>query len=425
MSIGLASAAQTVARHAMLVRFVAVVAAVLTIMVGAAQTVAGPIVVLVSFDGWRWDYIDRAEVPHLRALAARGVRADGLIPSFPAKTFPNHYTLVTGLYPEHHGIVANVMVEPGFPQRFTMSSKTAKTARWWRGEPLWNTANKRGLRTASMFWPGSEAPIDSLRPTYWKPYDESMPNAARVAQVLEWLARPAERQPAFITVYFSDVDTAGHAHGPDSAQVRRAATRLDRMLGQLINGAAKLNLTDRLHIVVVSDHGMAQVSDRQVIYLDDYLDLSTVVVTERSPMVGLAPRSGSVDAIYNTLKGKHPSLAIYKREETPARFHYRNNPRIPPIVGLADEGWTIATRGRAFAARVTGRANGGAHGYDPALTSMHGVFVAAGPHVREGVRVPAFENVHVYNFLCALLGLTPAPNDGDPSVTRRFLRRVR
>lgn len=401
---------------------VAVVAAVLALMVGSAQKGAGPIVILISFDGWRWDYIDRVEVPHLRALASRGVRADGLIPSFPSKTFPNHYSVVTGLYPEHHGIVSNVIAEPGFPERFTMASETAKTARWWGGEPLWNTAMLQGRRAASMFWPGSEAPIGGLRPTYWKPYDESMPNAARVAQVLAWLAMPADQQPAFITLYFSDVDTAGHAHGPDSDEVKQAAARLDRMLGELINGAGRLNLTDRLNVVVVSDHGMSQLSNRRIIYLEDYVDLSTVDITEWSPVLGLVPRSGSVDAVYATLKGRHRSLAIYKREETPAHLHYRDNQRIPPIIGLAEDGWTVTTRGMALAARVAGRANGGAHGYDPTVKSMHGLFVAAGPRVRKGVRAPAFENVHIYNFLCALLELRPAPNDGDPSVTEGFLR---
>jgi predicted AlkP superfamily pyrophosphatase or phosphodiesterase len=405
------------------VRFVvAIVAALLAIMVGSAQTGASPIVVLISFDGWRWDYIDRAEVPHLRALASRGVRADGLIPSFPSKTFPNHYTLVTGLYPERHGIVSNVIVDPGFPERFTMASQTAKTARWWGGEPLWNTAMLQGGRVASMFWPGSEAPIGGLRPTYWRPYDEGMPNATRVAQVLEWLALPVERQPALITLYFSDVDTAGHAHGPESAEVRQAAVRVDRMLGELISGAGRLNLLDRLNVVVVSDHGMSQLSDRRIIYLEDYLDLSTVDVTEWSPVLGLVPRPGSVDAIYAALKGKHASLAIYKREETPAHLHYRNNQRIPPILGLAEDGWTITTRGMALATRLAGRANGGAHGYDPTVKSMHGLFIAAGPRIREGVRAPAFENIHVYDFLCALLELRPAPNDGDPRVTEGFLR---
>jgi len=240
--------------------------------------------------------------------------------------------------------------------------------------------------------------------------------------VLEWLALPADRQPAFITLYFSDVDTAAHAHGPDSADVMRAAARLDRLLGELVSGAGRLNLMDRLNVVVVSDHGMSQLSDRRIIYLEDYIDLSSVDVIEWSPNLGLRPRSGSVDGVYAALKGKHPSLAIYKREETPEHLHYRNNPRIPPIVGLAEDGWTVTTRGMALATRVAGRANGGAHGYDPTLKSMHGLFVAAGPGVREGVRAPAFELIHVYNFLCALLDLKPAPNDGDPSVTAGFLR---
>ncbi len=197
------------------------------------------------------------------------------------------------------------------------------------------------------------------------------------------------------------------------------------MLGDLLDGARRLNLMERLTVVVVSDHGMSQLSDQRIIYLDDYLDLSTADVTELSPNLGLSPRSGSVDAIYASLKGKHPSLAVYKREETPAHLRYRNNQRIPPIVGLADEGWRIATRRMAVVDWAAGRSNGGAHGYDPTLKSMHGLFVAAGPRVREGLRVPAFENVHVYNFLCAVLGLKPAPNDGDPSVIEGLLRPSR
>ena len=189
-----------------------------------------------------------------------------------------------------------------------------------------------------------------------------------------------------------------------------------------MEGARRLNVMDRLSIVVVSDHGMSQLSGQRIIYLDDYLDISTVDVTEWSPNLGLTPRSGSIDRIYASLKGKHPSLAVYKREETPAHLHYRNNQRIPPILGLADDGWTIATRSRAAANWALGRSDDGAHGYDPTLKSMHGLFVAAGPRVREGVRVPAFENVHIYNFLCALLGLKPSLNDGDSNVTSGFLR---
>ncbi|MEQ1910309.1 MAG: ectonucleotide pyrophosphatase/phosphodiesterase [Vicinamibacterales bacterium] len=401
---------------------VVVLAAFMSTACGRAAS--HPLVVLVSLDGWRWDYIDRASAPNLRALAARGVRASSLIPSFPPKTFPNHYTLVTGLYPEHHGIVANVMIEPGFPERFTMSAETAKDSRWWGGEPVWVTAIRQGQRSASMFWPGSEALIGGVRPTYWRPFDDAVPNEDRVRQVIDWLALPAHAQPSFVTVYFSEVDTAGHRSGPDSPQVMEAAAHLDQALGDLIAGVGRLELLDRTTFVVVSDHGMSQLSDERRIFLDDYLDLSTVSITEWSPNLGLTPRSRSVDDVYSALKGKHPALDIYRKQETPSHLHYRDNPRIPPIVGLAHDGWTITSHARVEEDREKGRRNDlGAHGFDPTTQPMHGVLVAAGPGLRHGVVVPSLENVHVYEFLCDLLGLKPAPNDGSRVATQAFFQK--
>ena len=405
---------------------VGLLVAVLASCVGSNGGRAGshPLVVLVSVDGWRWDYIDRADVPNLRALAARGVRASSLIPSFPPKTFPNHYTLVTGLYPEHHGIVANVMIDPSFPERFTMSAETAKDSGWWGGEPLWVTAIRQGQRSASMFWPGSEVSIRGVRPTYWRPFDDALPNADRVRQVIDWLALPPDEQPSFVTVYFSEVDSAGHKYGPDSTQVMEAAAHLDQALGDLIAGVGRLELLDRTTFVVVSDHGMSQLSDDRRIFLDDYLDLSTVTITEWSPNLGLTPRSASVDEVYRALKGKHPALEIYTREQTPPHLHYRDSPRIPPIVGLAHDGWTITSHARVEEDRQKGRASDlGAHGFDPTLRSMHGVLVAAGPRLREGAVVPSLENVHVYEFLCELLGLEPAPNDGSRLATQAFFQK--
>src|SRR3954471_2074766 len=176
---------------------------------------AAPILILVSFDGWRWDYLNRLPAPNLKALAARGVRARSLIPSFPVLTFPNHYTIVTGLYPEHHGVIANTMRDPTIPERFTQSSATAKDARWWGGEPLWVTAIRQGLRAATMYWPGSEAAIGGVRPPYWRAYDKSLPTLDRVTQALTWLALPAAERPSFVSLYFEEVDTAGHDFGPD------------------------------------------------------------------------------------------------------------------------------------------------------------------------------------------------------------------
>jgi predicted AlkP superfamily pyrophosphatase or phosphodiesterase len=402
-------------------------ALVLAVLAGAAQQNRPPILVLVSFDGWRWDYITRASAPNLQALASRGVRAKGLIPSFPSKTFPNHYTIVTGLYPEHHGIVSNNIVDPGFPELFSMTSETAKDPRWWGGEPLWVTAIRGGQRADSMFWPGSEAAIGGVRPTAWKPFDDAVSNADRVKQVLAWLTLPADQRPSFVTLYFSETDHAGHDYGPESPQVLEAAHHLDEALGQLVSGVQALGLLDRTSFVVVSDHGMSQHRDNQTIFLDDYLDLSTVEVIDWTPILELAPRSRSsgasspVDEVYRALKGKHPSLAVYKRDEVPASLHYRDNPRIPPIIGLADDGWMITSHQRLADARKAGRKMGGDHGYDPKYISMHGLFVAAGPRIAQHRIVAEFQNIHLYDFLCDILGLRPASNDGDPNVTRAFL----
>jgi predicted AlkP superfamily pyrophosphatase or phosphodiesterase len=398
-----------------------VVALLLSVFPGRAQERTAPIVILISFDGWRWDYMARTRVPNLEELALRGVRAEALIPVFPTKTFPNHYTIVTGLYPENHGIVSNVISDPKYPRRFTMSAPTAKESRWWGGEPVWVTAIRHKLRTAAMFWPGSEVAIGGVRPTYWRPFDDGVSNAARVGQVLQWLALPDTTRPSFITLYFSDVDDAGHRHGPDSPQVLEAARRVDGALGQLVSGIRKLGLLDRTILVIVSDHGMSQMAKDRAIFVDDYLDLSTVDVIEWSPNLSLRPRSGSVERIYRALKDRHPALAVYIREDIPSHLHYRASNRIPPIVALADDGWTITTRSRHLLASAAGLSSGGAHGYDPKHKSMHGLFVAAGPGVRQGAVVPPFESVHIYNFLCELLRIAPVTNDGDEDVIRAFL----
>jgi predicted AlkP superfamily pyrophosphatase or phosphodiesterase len=380
-----------------------------------------PIVVLVSLDGWRWDYMERASTPNLRALAARGVRAEGLIPSFPTKTFPNHYTIVTGLYPEHHGIVSNTIVDPEFPPRFTMASATARDAHWWGGEPIWVSAIQQGLRASSMFWPGSEAPIRGVRPTEWRSFDDRIPSAERVRQVLDWLGLPEAQRPSLITLYLSEVDHAGHDFGPDSPQLLEAAHNLDEAIGQLVSGAEALGLADRLDIVAVSDHGMSPLSRDRIIFLDDYVDLSTVTVVEWTPVVELIPRTGSVDQLVRALRGHHPSLAVYRREQVPPRLHYSRNERIPPVIGIAADGWMVTSHARLADDDEKGRLHGGDHGYDIRAKSMQGLFVAAGPDIRGRQRVPPFANVHIYDFLCRLLDIRPASNDGDAAVTRPFL----
>ncbi len=386
-----------------------------------ARTAQDPILILISFDGWRWDYIDRANVPNLRALAARGVRSEGLIPSFPSNTFPNHYTIVTGLLPDHHGIVDNTFADPALPARFSMSSETSRDPKWWGGKPLWALVKEKGRRSASMFWPGSEVAIGGVRPDYWRPYDGKVTNASRVQQVLDWLALPAGDRPSFITLYFSEVDTAGHDYGPESQEVLLAAAHLDDALGALMSGIESLGLLSRTSVVVVSDHGMSQLSPDRTIVLDDYLDPATVDVSEWSGAVKMAP-TGSAEQVYQALKDKHPALAIYRREELPVDLEYGSNPRVSPIVGLADDGWTVTTRARQARDREQGRRSAGAHGYNPAFPSMHGLFVAAGPRVKQSLVVPRFPNVDVYDFLCTLLGLPPDRNDGNAGTAQAFLK---
>lgn len=402
--------------------------AAVTLVLGACQTTrpalpaASPIVVLVAFDGWRWDYLDRFDAPALRRLAARGVRSEGLIPVFPALTFPNHYTLVTGLRPARHGIVSNTMLDPAIPGRFSLSnpSVTSNPA-WWGGEPIWHTATRQGVKSGTMFWPGSDVAIGGRYPTYWRPFQHTLPPAERTNQVLEWLRLPEAERPRLITLYYSDVDSAGHDAGPESQAVGEAVARVDHELGRLVDGVESLGLAARVHWIVVSDHGMAPLSADRLIQLDDYVDPATIQVVDTGPWLTVNPVGVTADAIFEALHGKHPHLRVFRSAELPAKYGLADHPRLPAIVALADEGWYVVSRNR-LARRAADEAWGGAHGFDPASQSMRGLLVAVGPRVREGLVVPPVENLHVYELMCALLCVTPAPNDGDIVVVRPWLK---
>lgn len=382
------------------------------------------ILVLISIDGFRWDYLDKFNPPTLTRLAAEGVRADGLIPEFPSKTFPNHYTIVTGLWPAHHGIISNNMRAADIPGEFSMSNRDVLAdSRWWGGEPIWNTAERQGRKAGAMFWPGSETVIGGRQATYWTPFDNDMPNSERVKRVLGWLRLAGTERPSFLTLYFSDVDSAGHSGGPDSDEVKDAVLRVDREIGDLVSGVKAAGLDDRVHYVIVSDHGMAAVTTDRLIVLDDYIDVDEVDVVDWSPVLALAPKDGDVEKLYAALKGKHSALEVYRRDEIPAEYRLAGHPRLPAVVGMAKDGWHITSKRTVRRWGEPGRhAPGGEHGYDARAKSMQGVFIATGPRIRRGLKVMPFENIHVYEFMCAVLGLQPAKNDGDPAVTRDMLR---
>jgi predicted AlkP superfamily pyrophosphatase or phosphodiesterase len=406
-------------------RWWALVSAIAAILVAAAAAQPRtPALILISLDGWRWDYHTQSSVPHLRNLIARGVRAEGLIPAFPTKTFPNHYTLVTGLYPGHHGIVANSMRDPRTGRLFTMNKREeVQDAMWWGGDPIWNGVQRSGRRAAAMFWPGSEAAIGGTRPSYWEPYDHERPNDRRVDQVFTWLELPETERPAFITLYMSDVDAAGHSFGPTSPELRRALERVDDALGRLFEGLERRGLLATTNIIVTADHGMAETSRQRVVFIDDVVTPADGEIVDLNPTVGIWPRPGREETVYRRLTTAHPRLSVYRRRETPAHWYFRDNERVPPIMGVADEGWSVMRRASVVDAFVRSvRRVGGNHGYDPRSQSMQALFVAAGPAFKQGVVVPPFENVHVYTLMCLALGITPSANDGDPAVARSLLR---
>jgi predicted AlkP superfamily pyrophosphatase or phosphodiesterase len=385
----------------------------LLLLAGVALAQRTP-VLLVSIDGFRNDYLDRTDLyqaPNLRGLASAGVRADALISVFPTKTFPNHYAIATGLYPAHNGVVGNKMYDPSTHERFSMSDRHAVAdAAWWGGEPIWVTAEKQGCHAAPIFWPGSEAAIEGVRPTHWLAYDEKLPNARRVEMALDYLAETP--QPCYLSLYFSDVDTAGHHFGPESHETREAVRSVDATIGQLVSGLKQRGLWGKVNLIIVSDHGMAYTPASQRLVFDDYLDPATVEFIDGSPLFALSAKDGNQSALVERLN-RIPHLHAWLRENLPARWHYKGNPRIAPVLALADEGWSFDTREYLSKRKTLDMGN---HGFDNDLESMRAIFIAEGPAFRPGSHLPAFENINIYSLMTKLLGLKPAPNDGHPEV---------
>ena len=379
--------------------------------------------ILVSLDGFRWDFMDLTETPALDSLVASGARAERLIPVFPTKTFPNHYTIVTGLYPEHHGIVANNFYDPLFDASFILAdSGTLFRWPWWEGEPIWVTAERQGLTAATFFWPGSEADFDGTRPTYWKPYDHELPYDERIDQVLEWLSSEEGPRPDFVALYFDLIDSVAHSHDPESSpRIAEAVRTVDSVVGRLLEGLATSKVAGRVNLLVVSDHGMAPTSPERVIFLDDYLDTDQVRILDWDPLLSMWPEPAQVDQVYGALAGAHPHLQIYRKQDIPAEWHYRDHRRIPPLLGVADEGWSITTR--SVFKTDPAFFEGSNHGYDPSLASMGALFVANGPAFESGLLASPIRAVDLYELMCRILGLAPAPNDGDPAGTEHISRR--
>ena len=396
-----------------------------------------PYVVLVSLDGFKAEYLDRMPLPNLHRVMQRGTRAKGMVPVFPSLTFPNHYSLVTGLHPGRHGIVANRFYDPARKAAYVYTDpKIVSDGAWYGGEPIWVTAEKQGMVSACFFWPGSEAPIQGIHATIWNRYDGKVPNEARVTAVLKWLQLPLERRPHVMTLYFSELDSATHDGPLESPAVEEAAKSLDRSIGQLLDGIDALPIRDRTYLVITSDHGMVNTSDAQTIALESLLDAADLADVEASyggPVANIHVRGGIARARLMTQKinARLARGTAYLRGELPERFHYHTDPRAGDIVVVMDESWSLnvprpppRTGTAATAPERSRDERRGAHGWDNEFPSMRALFLIMGPDIRQGALVGEVSNVDVYPLMAELLGLQPAPDiDGRPGVIGSLVRK--
>ncbi|MFZ6844637.1 ectonucleotide pyrophosphatase/phosphodiesterase [Undibacterium sp. RuTC16W] len=375
-------------------------------------------VILVSIDGFRPDYLHRGVTPNLNKLIANGVSADAMRPSFPSITFPNHYTLVTGLRPDHHGIVGNTMEDTQIPDvRFTLSNRDAVTdRRWWdQAEPVWVTAEKKGIKTGIMFWPGSEAAIHGVLPTDFRRFDGKIAPAGRVDTMLTWLDKPVGDRPGFLTVYFDDVDHAGHEFGPDTAQVTSDVARVDHAIGQLVDGLRVRHID--ANVVIVSDHGMAATSADRIIRLNELADPASYRLITSGTYAGIDVNPGQEALVATALLKKHEHMQCWKKEAIPQRFHYGQNARVPRFICLADVGWLVEPGDKNGKTTVSG-----SHGYDNLAPEMQALFIATGPAFKQATVLPAFDNVDVYPLLMELLDVPALPSDGSMAIVRQALK---
>ncbi|HET6220216.1 MAG TPA: ectonucleotide pyrophosphatase/phosphodiesterase [Acidobacteriaceae bacterium] len=381
----------------------------------AAAQQSRPYVVMVSLDGFRYDYARKDGAKHLLALGADGAIApEGMIPSYPSLTFPNHYTLVTGLYPEHHGIVANSFYDPARKQRYSYTDPaTNRDGSWYGGTPLWVLAEKQGMRTACFFWPGSEAEIDGGRPSYYLKFDNRFPDEKRIDQVVAWLRLPPEQRPHFITLYYSTVDHAGHQYGPDSPETAAAVQHVDELMGVLWADLTRLQLP--IDLIVVSDHGMEREQG-------PWIDLSRYADLENFTTVGslLYPNSeAAAEKAYQELKIKSDAFTVYRRKRVPAAMHYSSNAREGDPVIVANGPYAI----RAHVDVQDLPPEVGVHGYDPrTIKSMRAFFLAVGPDIRPGTKLEPFENVNIYPLVANILGLNAPKVDGNLNVLSKILK---
>ncbi len=391
----------------------------------AAVEARVPVTILIGIDGARPDYLSDTATPNLSRLAAGGVSA-AMQPSFPTKTFPNFWTMATGVRPDKSGIVGNKMEDARRPgEHFTMETDDPF---WWNAaKPIWIAAEQAGIRSATMFWPGSEVAWGGTgKPDHgvyaggahasdWQAFNAAVTAGQRVDAVVDWLRRPAATRPRFVTLYFDDVDIAGHDHGPAAPQTRAAMHAVDAQIGRMQRELAAMG--QPANLIAVADHGMAAVANDRVIAFDRVAPADSFRLIETGPYAAIEPMPGREAALAAALVRPHPQMQCWPKAAIPARLRYGTNPRVSTFLCLAATGWTIT------ASTPSKPVHGGAHGYDDAAPEMQALFVAGGPAFRSGVTLPSFRNTAIHPLLRRILGLPADPAlDGDGGIAAAALR---
>lgn len=396
----------------------------------ADQYLTAPYVLLISIDGYRHDYTKKYKPKFLSQFVKQGASLESLQAVFPTKTFPNHYSIVTGMYPDNHGIVANFFYAPDLLKNYALSDRESVTnANFYKGVPLWDLAVQQGMVSATLFWPGSEAPINGYRPTYWEQYDHNMPHEKREEIILSWLDLPAKKRPHFLTLYYHDVDSAGHSFGTKSKEVQAAIKKVDASLESLVSKIQARNLP--INIVIVSDHGMTDVSPKHMIYLEDLLKTDAEKKAYKNfNVVGYGPivqfyylgdekdKSRDMLELKNAMN-RHKHAKSFLREEVPANLNFHKNVRNGDLLAIADMGWSMGPKGH--------RHKPGAHGFAHGNSKdMHGIFYASGPNIKNQKNEKAVENIHIYHLIADILSLKVNHKiDGDERLSKKFLKETK
>jgi len=403
-----------------LLLFIVIAFTSFTCSISSAQKAKGQTTVILSLDSFRWDYPDKASTPNLDKIAKEGVKAISLIPSFPSKTFPNHYTIATGLVPDHHGLVNNAFYDVQSGKSYAINNKETRfDPAFYGGEPIWITAQNQGVKTASFYWVGSDVAIKGHYPDIWKKYDEDVPFIQRIDTIIKWLSLPKSQSPRLIMSYYHEPDGVGHEYGPDDTHTLKMVGELDSLIGIFYLRIKQLPNGDSINLILVADHGMGNISSERNVVLRDFIPEAWPVRIEGgTPNFNIYTDGAWVDSAYRSLN-KASHLKVWKPSEVPECLKYGKNPRVGNIIVVADSAWSVSVQ------KPENYSTGGTHGYDTRNTDMHAIFYAIGPAFKKNYIHPSFQNTNIYPLLAYLLGIKPTKTDGNLDTVITMLKPLK